>query len=145
MMEDMAKSVKGLKISDAGNAAMETALILPLLFSLVFSLLDASRLFIIHSVLQTSSSMVALQFEVGEIEEGELKSGVFRASEEIASGWISKASLTVSHQLSEGEPPSGAYLEIDYDGHDGIASPLSFFADSLYRIRIHHSVQRNGM
>lgn len=128
----------------AGNAALEIAVILPLVFTLVFSLLDVSRLFIVQSILQTSASTVALTFEAGQMTEGQVKDQTVGVSEQIASGWIDKNALTVSQLVSEDDPQSGFYLEFTYDGGGKIASVLSFFAEDFFLIKIRHPVPKEG-
>lgn len=131
--------VKSLYSAEAGNAALEIAVVLPVVFVLVFSLIDASRLFILHSILQTSSSAVALQFETGAVTEGQLKDQTFGISEQIAAGWIDKSLLSVSRQALEADPPAGAYLQIEYDARGEIASLLSLFAKEFYQLEIRQS------
>jgi len=144
MKGTMVMPFRRLYSSQAGNAALEIAVILPLVFTLVFSLLDMSRLFIVQSILQTSASAVALTFEAGQMTAGQVKTQTFGVSEQIASGWIDNNALTVSQQISEGDPQSDSYLEFTYDGRGEIVPLLSFFAEDFYRIKIRHPVPIEG-
>lgn len=152
-------AIKTAFFNDAGNAAIEFVLVVPILMALIFTLVDMSRIIITDSILQSvvgelSSDYRTLSSESRSlVSENSVWQNLSQIVEASGRGWIDMERLDLQIVADDVQPSAGYVgapsqqmtYEMEYSMSSSAPFVYYFLDEAFFQRKVRLSVRNVGM